>query len=266
LTRTRPRFYPEASWIESGGRGILRRLIILCTLAAVPMAAAAQDRRFTLSVPPELESTGFLDYLLPRFSLKTQVRIARAPDGDLALVDRPPGKPVFTRGETVWRLRGALNGADERRFVDWITSQAGRATIESYPPGGTPLFSADLAAEPEETAPALTGDAARGADLSLDLCGRCHVVDARNPMAGLGSTPSFGVLRTLADWEQRFLTFYDLKPHPAFTQVDGVTEPFHDARPPTSAPIEMTLDEVEAIAAFAASLPAADLGAPVQMR
>lgn len=83
-------------------------------------------------------------------------------------------------------------------------------------------------------------------------------------MSGIGSAPSFAVMRSFADWDSRFSAFFALKPHPAFTQVEGVTDPFPPELPPAIAPIELTLEELEAIVAYVAALPPADLGKPLE--
>jgi hypothetical protein len=90
------------------------------------------------------------------------------------------------------------------------------------------------------------------------------VVSDKNRMNSIGSTPSFAVLRTLRDWEDRFQAFYVLKPHPAFTQIEDVTEPFDPTRPSPIAAVEMTLDDLENIMAFVQGIAPADLGRPVQ--
>ena len=110
----------------------------------------------------------------------------------------------------------------------------------------------------------MTGDALAGERLALVNCGRCHVVGEKNRMGGIGSTPSFAMLRTLGDWERRFRAFFTLNPHPAFTQVPGVTPPFDQARPPPIAPLEITLADIDAILAYAASLAPADLAEPLK--
>ena len=110
----------------------------------------------------------------------------------------------------------------------------------------------------------MDGDASVGEKLSFIHCGRCHVIGERNRMSGISSTPSFGLLRTFDDWTERFSAFYVLKPHPAFTQVADVTPPFDISRPPPIAPLEMTVEDIEAIVAYVASIPPADLGAPIQ--
>ncbi|MEO0760718.1 MAG: hypothetical protein AAFZ09_02745 [Pseudomonadota bacterium] len=102
-----------------------------------------------------------------------------------------------------------------------------------------------------------------GEKLATFACGRCHVVSERNRMGGIGSTPSFAAMRTIEDWERRFRTFYALRPHGAFTQVEGVTPPFDPLRPPAIHPVEVTEADIEAIVDFARSIPPKDLGAPL---
>lgn len=103
-----------------------------------------------------------------------------------------------------------------------------------------------------------------GEKLTLFHCGRCHVINERNKYGGIGSTPSFGALRTMDDWEDRFDAFWTLAPHPAFTQVEGVTEPFPINRPSPIYPMELTLDEVETIKIFTRTIAPKDLGAEVR--
>jgi len=45
-----------------------------------------------------------------------------------------------------------------------------------------------------------------------------------------------------------------------FTQIPDVTEPFDPMRPPMIAPVELTLDEVAAITAYAATIAEGNLG------
>lgn len=230
-------------------------------LAASPLAA--QDA-LGLAAPDTLAETGILRHILPRFSLKTGVRVRSDPAGPMQLAPAPPGTPVFRGQGTVWHLR---TGDDPRqaRFRDWLTSDVGKRTVEEFSPAnGAPPFSASFEAAAAETAPAFEGDAARGADLARIHCRRCHVVSAAGAGGGIGSTPSFGVLRSLSDWPRRFEAFYVLKPHGAFTQIAGVTEPFDPERPPPIVPLLMTIEDVGAILAFVAVLPAADLGAPLK--
>ena len=114
------------------------------------------------------------------------------------------------------------------------------------------------AAPAEEYAP--------GEKLALFNCGRCHVIGPRNKMGGIGSTPSFPVLRTIEDWEDRMKAFWTLRPHPSFTQIEGVTEPFPADQPAHVHPVTLTLDDVDKIVDYARTVPPADLGSDLNMR
>ncbi len=113
-----------------------------------------------------------------------------------------------------------------------------------------------LIASAEEYAP--------GEKLTLFNCGRCHVISDRNKYGGIGSTPSFAALRTLEDWEERFKVFWTENPHPAFTQIDGVTEPFPIDRPSPIHPLTLTLEEIDAIVAYARTIAPKNLGNEVR--
>lgn len=235
-------------------------MTLVAALLALP--AAAQDKSFELQVPPALADTGFTKHLLPRFSLKTSIRIMVTSDpADAAFGDQ--GTPVFRQGDTIWHL-AKTDGPNTDAFEKWLLSDVGKRTIEAFAPTGTPLFSADVKVVKTVQAAASTGDTALGEQVSLKRCGRCHVVNEKNRMNTIGSTPSFGLLRTFEDWPDRFEAFFVLKPHAAFTQVEGVTEPFAENLPSPIAPVEVTLDEIEAIIAYVGSIAPADLGAPIQ--
>jgi len=230
--------------------------------------ARADDKRFRLSAPAALVESGLLDYLLPRFSLKTGVRIEVVGSGDPAEVTfgNEAGRPVFKGDGTLWRMARDGDHPGAARFADWLTSEIGQRTVTSYEVAGRAPFTLPEVAEEVEAAPIFDGDAAAGKRVSLVQCGRCHVVAPENRMNAMGSTPSFAVLRTLPDWAARFQSFYVLNPHPAFTQVEDVTAPFPIDRPSPIVPIEVTLDEVEAILAYVAEMAPADLGAPLQLQ
>lgn len=110
-------------------------------------------------------------------------------------------------------------------------------------------------------APGRAQDFAPGEKLALFNCGRCHVIGPRNRMGGIGSTPSFPVLRTFPDWEDRMKAFWTLRPHPAFTQIEGVTAPFAEDQPAHIHPIRLTLEELDRIIGYARTVAPADLGA-----
>lgn len=232
---------------------------------ALPQRAEAQDdRTVSLYAPAALVETGVMDYILPRFSLKTQIRVrlADAPDeADIVLGD--DGRALFEGGQ-VWHMRVRSEGhAPTDRFAQWLTGDIGRDTILAYAPEGEPVFTEAAPPERAVRAIAFAGDPKLGHAVSLAKCTRCHAVDEATRSAGIGSTPSFAVLRALPDWEQRFTAFYALNPHPAFTIIHEVTPPFDESRPSPIVPIALTLDEVEAVLAYVAEMQAADLGAPL---
>ena len=227
-------------------------------------AAAAQDRRITLSAGAELAADGFLEYVLPRFSLKTGIRVTPVEEGGDVLLGPgvADGRPAFERAGVLYRI-SVENGAElARRFADWLASDVGRRTVEAFAAKGAP-YRAASAADAAHGETGMAGDVAAGRRISYARCGRCHVVGPENRMKGLGSTPSFAVLRTLEDWESRFHAFYALNPHPSFTQIEDVTEPFDETRPPPIVPLRLTLADLEAIVAYVATVRPADLAAPL---
>lgn len=239
---------------------MLKKLVALVLMLASP--AAAQEKRFTLQVPDAIADTGFLKHLLPRFSLKTGVRITQVDDGAEAVFGTE-GEPVFAQGDVTWHL-ALTPGPYTKAFRDWLVSDVGKRTIEAYAPDGAAVFSSDVRRTAQVQSEAPSGDVVMGAQISLEKCGRCHVVGDVNRMKAIGSTPSFALMRTFGDWQERFETFFLLRPHPAFTQVAEVTEPFADNLPSPIAPIEVTLEQIEAITAYVGSIAPADLGAPIQ--
>lgn len=242
-----------------------RVLILGLCLGLLPVSAGAEDRLVRLYAPPALTETGVLSYILPRFSLKTQVRVEQVDDpaaADIAL--GAEGRALFEGAGQVWHMDLIAPGdADAQRLADWLTSDIGRRTVLGYAPEGAALFSPPAERPVTVAVVEMTGDAVLGRDVARAKCTRCHTVDDDSRMSGIGSTPSFAVLRSLADWEARFAAFYALKPHGAFMIVEGLDPLFPDDRPPPIAPVEVTLDEVAALVAYVAAMPAADLGAPL---
>lgn len=223
-----------------------------------PIGAVAQDKAFSLTAPDAMVESGFLKYVLPRFSLKTGVKIEIVAEGGDAAFGAD-GVPVFREGDIVWHLSGG--DADIDRFRDWLVSDVGKRAVEGFDGGA---YSSDFAVDEVVAEISFEGDAAVGEKVSLLHCGRCHVVNDSNRMNAIGSSPSFALLRTFTDWDQRFAAFYALKPHAAFTQIEDVTEPFDISRPSPIVPIEITLEDLEAIMAYVAVIAPADLGAPIQ--
>ena len=226
-------------------------------------SALAQDKTFTMSAPPELVESGLMKHIVPRFSLKTQTRIELTEAISAGAAFGSDGFIAFEGLDQVWRFNPG-DDPDAQRFADWLRSDVGRNTIDAFQVDGVALFSSEVEVEQVIAEITYDGDALRGEEVSLSYCGRCHVVSDKNRMNSIGSTPSFAVLRTLRDWEDRFQMFYVLNPHPAFTQVADVTAPFDPTRPSPIQAMEMTLDDLENIMAFVQGIAPADRGRPVQ--
>jgi len=247
------------------------RLVLALMAGLWAAIAAADDAPLRLAMPDALREMAFDKQLLPRFRFKTRIEVVAVAPGEPAdmvlAVDAEGGRRVFSDDEgSVWRV-AATGGAREddiRQFIDWLRSTPGKAAIEGFAPDGTARFTTEIETKTvvaEETA---EGDTALGSKLALLHCGRCHVVDERNRMGGIGSTPSFAALRGRKGWSDLFRTFWAANPHPSFTQVEGYTEPFVAERPVHVAPVEVTMEEVEAITAFVGTIAPKDLGRPVQ--
>lgn len=228
--------------------------------------SVANERQFRLAVPAEIVESGLLKHLLPRFSLKTQVKISVVDVDAVAEVSLGTvGFPVFDGAGGKWRaLVHVPDHAGVQKFSDWITSEIGQRTIASFVVDGVQQFTLPEAETVQEVAVQMDGDATAGQDISRQKCGRCHVVIASERMNAIGSTPSFFALRSLPDWDERFGAFYTLNPHPAFTQVDEVTPPFPSDRPSPIVPVRITISDLESVLAYVASLEPADLGAPLE--
>lgn len=73
-------------------------------------------------------------------------------------------------------------------------------------------------------------------------------------------------VRGFRDWDARFEAFYTKRPHPAFTVIDKVTPPFDAASPPPIEPVRVSLDDIDAIRAYVATIEPADLSRPIQLQ
>jgi len=246
---------------------MLKKYLIILACLLAPNAAMPQEVGFGLSAPAALQENGFLRFLLPRFSLKTGIRIGLGADNPEVIISTAEGVPMMEGLGQVFYLQ--ISGADTpqgeraQRFADWLDSDIGRRAIAQFKVDGAQVFTAIETLQAADVATVFEGDARRGEGFALDNCGRCHVVGERNRMKGIGSTPSFSVLRSLPDWEERFSTFYARIPHPAIVQLEGVSEPFDPAFPPANQPLRLTLNELEDILTFVSGLTPADLGAPL---
>ncbi|MCG6883002.1 MAG: cytochrome c [Silicimonas sp.] len=244
-----------------GGASIrfLGTAMVLLSLASTAKADV------TLLMSDEMLAAGFDKQLLPRFKFKHRITVTPVTNGKADMAFGDAGNRVFQEidGSEV-RLDIRTESEEARRFLDWLRSAPGKAAIESFERDGQPVYTTDSATVVAEKTETFDGDKAIGARLAIVHCGRCHVVDDRNRMGGIGSTPSFAALRGRENWSDLFRAFWSENPHPSFTQVDGVTEPFDPNKAVHVAPVEITLHEIEAITAFVATLKPRELGRPVQ--
>ncbi|MEO1536835.1 MAG: hypothetical protein AAFR73_03820 [Pseudomonadota bacterium] len=216
-------------------------------------------------MPEAMIAEGFDKQLLPRFKFKHRITVQPVTEGDADMVFGEAGNRVFQRIDSdVVRLDIRTESDATRKFLDWLKSEPGKAAIESFKPDGAQVYTTEQAVVVVQEEETFDGDSASGSRLALVHCGRCHVVDERNRMGGIGSTPSFAALRGRSNWSDLFRAFWAHNPHPSFTQVEGVTEPFDPNRALHVAPVELTMEEIDAILAFVATLKPKELGKPVQ--
>jgi mono/diheme cytochrome c family protein len=98
----------------------------------------------------------------------------------------------------------------------------------------------------------------QGKQLARLHCTRCHVVGDMNKYGGIGSTPSFGAIKTMPDWKERFDIFFALPPHPAVVRVEGISEKRPENLPAFTKQITLTIDELENLLGFIYTLPKAN--------
>jgi hypothetical protein len=250
--------------------------------------ARAQGKTFALVVDDRLEDVGLLSYLLPRFTLKHGVRptvvagaagtldpagadVVIAPEAVAETLGGTLAPAFYVEGEgaetwSVSLLSDGDNAEHARTFVSWLTSEIGQRTVATFEADGAPRFIPGAIAVVVKEELIVTGDATIGEKLSLFHCGRCHVISDKNRMGGIGSAPSFPALRAIPGWSDKFMAFWSANPHPSFTQVEGLTEPFDPNFPPHIAPVELTMEDLDAIFAYAVTITPKDLGAEVEAR
>ncbi len=106
----------------------------------------------------------------------------------------------------------------------------------------------------------------KGEILVRQHCTRCHVVGDLNKYGGIGSTPSFGAIKSLADWQDRFAAFWSLLPHPSVVRVDGLSLERPKGLLATTKQIFLDIDDVDAIQAYVDTVPIKDLGGGISYR
>ena len=103
-----------------------------------------------------------------------------------------------------------------------------------------------------ESAPGAEDGYAKGRALAEKHCAVCHVVGEFNKFGGIGSTPSFQLLASMKDGEERFRTFFNRRPHPSFLSLPDQAPP--TAYPLNAPPVKLTYQDIEAIANYALTL------------
>ena len=251
----------------------MRRAAAAMLALTMPIVAAsdlmAEDGALRFSAPASLVETGLLKYLLPRFSLKTGTRLELVSEAETAAIrlnSDQKGRLVFSGPENDWYLETRPDSEDAGKFTEWLTSEIGQRTLASFSINGEQPFTPAAARKVQKAATETTGDAVLGESLAERHCGRCHMVNEKTRMTTIGSTPSFALMRSFPDWDSRFEGFYALNPHPSFTIVAEVTGPFDETRPPPITPLELSLQDIEAILAFVRTIEPADLGSPLKVQ
>lgn len=219
----------------------------------------------------EIVPVDLVQYILPRFSLKTRVRFDRVEtSGDIHFTAEEPevGTAVFTlkSGTVIYIGTSTSLGKDPDyiALVDWLLSEPGRATIADFRQEGSQVAFPVEAVEAATVEVVIVGDLENGRELSTNHCRRCHKVDRADKYAGIGNSPSFHAMRSFEDWYTRFSAFYAVSPHKALISVEGSgIEKDRDLI--TIAPIDLKMSDVNDIVAFVHSLTPLDLGKPIQV-
>jgi hypothetical protein len=237
--------------------------IVLC----VPLDADAKN--LTLSAEPSVPE-GLLDYIMPRFTLKTRIRFERVDSGgDLrfragpdasapAVFDVINGPSIFLVASPEFEDRSEVTA-----FRDWLRSEPGRAALTDFRMNDEAAVIPAAMQEVVAAPVTIIGDAETGRALSLSHCRRCHKVDRADKYSGLDNSPSFHAMRSFEDWFIRFSRFYAVSPHKALIIVEGsgITK---DPSLISMQPIRLSVAEVNDIVAFVYGLEPLDLGQPIQ--
>lgn len=250
----------------------VKQLAFFLTTLMVTLATSVRaEEPPTLGMPVEMIENGFAKHLLPRFALRSRIRLTPVPEqtgATMELALTPQGDDALFADDK-GRMFGvtalsATAAPTVQTFVDWLRSDVGQAAIAAFPLGQAPLYTPVTKAEEPDAVWRFDGDIDNGLALSRKHCQRCHVVHPSKPFAGIGSTPSFAALKSIPEWQETFTAFYLANPHRGLIEVEGLTDPETDDRPLPIAPIVVTLDQIDDILAYLNSLKPKDLGAPVR--
>ena len=250
---------------------LVRKTIKVVIAACFGALMVGQTSAFALSLSHEKAiPSELIQYVVPRFSLKTRIRFDRVDTaGDIQFVIGPPeaGTEVFqlVSGETVYisAVGDAAQSREYQSFVDWLVSDPGRATIADFEIDGNRIAIPVDAQEAAKVEIVIVGDLSHGRELSTNHCRRCHKVDRADKYSGTDNAPSFHAMRSFDDWYVRFSTFYTVSPHKALISVKG-SGIEKDRELIAIAPIDLKMSDINDIVAFVHSLTPLDLGKPIQ--
>lgn len=163
---------------------------ILAMLAIVLMAGGvqAQEKEITLISDPELKTSGLWSYVLPRFKLKTGIKVhvvygSGSLNSDV-LMQRDGTTPVMVRGDGL-EFRATLNRASQHgtRFMEWLVSEVGQRTISAFKVDEQQVFFPAVVEVLEDSQP-LKGNVLIGEETAIRKCGRCMLLVSGTNMAG----------------------------------------------------------------------------------
>ncbi|KRO87594.1 MAG: hypothetical protein ABR89_08400 [Rhodobacter sp. BACL10 MAG-120910-bin24] len=249
-------------WVEDLLKKILA-ILILVSLISQPLIANT-ERSFKIWVDVKLSQTGLLDFLLPRFSLKNNTKVeivSKRTDSDLAL-GVSNSEPIFAMNFDKYGVLTINENHSAVFFIEWMRSGVVETAVAAFNAlNGTTFL--HISRDVQRVEIVFEGNATLGAKLAKQHCGRCHKVGQSESEFGIGSTPSFRALRALKDWDERMMSFYVRNPHPAFMRVEGISEEFDEERPATISPIELSIEDTEALQSYVSGLEPANLGEEV---
>ena len=224
----------------------------------------------TLSVDQSIPEA-LVQYMIPRFALKTRIRFERVESGgDIQLSHDPNlmGVPSFTlQPNRTVMLVTTLGDQDQAQFEifrEWLQSGPGRSALSDFRQNGLQVAYPIEAPEEAPIEFVIVGNPVLGEEISTLHCQRCHKVNRADKYSGIGNAPSFHAMRAFDDWYIRFSTFYAANPHKAliFVAGSGIEK---DLDMIAIAPIDMKIEDINHIVAFVHSLIPLDLGSPIQL-
>lgn len=66
--------------------------------------ANAEERIVTISAPNSLIASGFFDYVIPRFKLKTQISVKLVPDSAMIAISKNSGQAFLQMGDIEFKI------------------------------------------------------------------------------------------------------------------------------------------------------------------